>query len=386
MTVSGPVRPARAAGRTAACAAVTALLTGCSVLGDVRREPAPPTPRPAAEGATPGSTSNAWVVERRPGSVDVRRGGVRVPADFAQQTVEFADAARGAALFTRCRPAGCAARLLVTADGGRTWQERDHPLPQADNQQLHVGAGGAVLLLAEPVAWFLSGDAGRTFRRIPYDPAGPPVEYRRLLGEYQVCCDGDERPRIVRYPGGGGAQPVPAAPPLPGRVGAVAARPGAAELWAAALDAGSPGAAVSRDQGRTWTGTALPGAAGGLVRLRLLVSANGADVWLLGEREDRTRFPTVWRWEGAGWRQLLANGHPDGYLSAVAIGDGLLAVTGPGGGGLAGERWTPTDWPANGWIRLLPDGTLEVADSRDGSVWLGAGDGVDRRWAQLVLR
>ena len=199
-----------------------------------------------------------------------------------------------------------------------------------------------------------------------------------------MCCDGDRQPRVVRY-ADGRARPVPAAPPLPGTLSATAPR-GQAELWAASIDGGAPYAAVSRDGGGTWTRTELPGAEGGLQTLRLAVSANQADVWLLGAREDRTRFPAVWRWEGAGWRQLMAHGHPEGFLAAVPTGGGLLAVTGPGGGGLAGDRWTPTDWPANGWISLLADGTLQVSDERDGSVWLGAGDGVDRRWAQLVLR
>ena len=358
---------------------------GCSVLGGVRREPPPvsaPSPEPVA----------ATAARRGPADAEVRRGGLRIPSAWEQQTVEFADAARGAALFVRCgvddAAAGsknaCSGRLVVTADGGRTWTERPHPQPVAVNHQLYTGPDGTVLLLAEPQAWYESRDAGRTFRRIPY-AAVPPPEYHRLLGEYQVCCESDSRPRVVRY-AGARAEPVPVAPPLPGQLRAVTARPGTPELWAASIDGGAAFAAVSRDAGRSWTRSAVPGPPDGLQRLRLLVSADGSDLWLIGEREDRERFPAVWRWTGAGWQQMPAQGRPEAYRNAAATGAGLLAVTGPAGGGLAGERWTPTNWPANGWIRLLRDGALEVSDAGDGSVWLGEGAGVDRRWARIVPR
>ena len=56
------------------------------------------------------------------------------------------------------------------------------------------------MLLAEPHGWFLSRDGGATFATLPHRGGDRPAEYHLLFGGFQVCCDGDERPRVVGRP------------------------------------------------------------------------------------------------------------------------------------------------------------------------------------------
>lgn len=384
-----PGRPAVV--RVAISCALITVLTGCSSFGAVRR-PAPVRTTDAPVNApTAGPTPGTWVVQRRPEAVDVRTTHVAVPVGFDQHDIRFADATHGAALFSRCGvddPAAgtrdaCTALLFVTADGGRTWQPRKHPQAVAADQQLRVGANGLVVLLSGPSAWYVSADHGASFRRFPYTPE-PPVAFQEdLAGEYQVCCG--DGPQKVMHHDGGKATAVAAAPPVPGRLTAAVLR-AERDLWAASVDRGMAYTAFSADGGRTWKRTDVPGSEGGLVRAELSTSSDGTDLWLFGVREDDQRFPSVWRLDPDGWRQMPADGRPEAYRNAVPVGAGLLAVTGPLGTGLAGQRWTATDWPSGGSLQLLTDGTVQISDERDGTVWLGAGTGVNRHWAQLVLR
>jgi hypothetical protein len=369
------------------------LLTGCSLVGDIRRPPPAPGPTITQESAPP-------VARSRPARAQTRTVRVPVPAGYDRQNVDFADRSNGAALFTRCGvddPAtasrnSCTARLFVTADGGGSWRERKHPQTVAHNQQLYVGADRSLVLLAEPNAWYVSTLGGGSFTRVPYSATDVPAAYRAMSGPVQVCCDGSAAPKVVRYANGRATQ-VPTAPPLPGDVRTALQR-GRDQMWAASLDAGRPSAAISTDGGRTWRATSVPGDVSGLQVLDLRVSVYvpeglGAqprydDLWLLGAREDRTRFPTVWRCRPECWSLVPAVGQPADAIAAAPAGDGLLAVTTASGTGLLGERWTPTDWPV-GWIRQLTDGTLQVTE-QDGTVWLGVGKGADRGWIELVLR
>jgi hypothetical protein len=372
---------------------LAALLGGCSAIGAVRR----PAPVRTADEPVPVNVPSAvptpgtWVVQRRPEAVDVRAADVPVPPDFDHHDVRFADATHGAVLFTRCGvddPAAgtrdaCSALLYVTSDGGRTWQQRRHPQTVAAVQQIRVGPDGMILLLSGPNAWYVSTNEGRSFQRYPYTPEPPVAHLQALAGEFQLCC-GDGPAELVRYADGKVAA-VPAAPPLPGRLTAAVLR-AERDLWAASVERGIAYTAFSADGGRTWKRSDVPGSQGGLVRLGLSVSADSSDLWLLGFRADEKRFPAVWRLDPTGWRLMPADGRPEAFRNAVPVGAGLLAVTGPLGSGLAGERWTATDWPSGGDLQLLGDGAVQVDDERDGTVWLGVGGGVNRRWAQLVLR
>jgi hypothetical protein len=351
-------------------------LTGCSALDGIRRPPPAP----------PASSSRA--------TFEVRTARVPVPADYQQSAVEFAGARHGAAMYTRCavpkRRVGnhndCSAILLVTDDGGRSWQRRVHPEPVADSQQLYVGFGGTLVLLAEPHAYYTSLDWGRTFKQSPYSEV-PPIAYRLLGGPYEICCDADPVPTIRRIDGGDQPDPVVVTrPPIPGSPGAVVYRPGR-DLWVASVAGGRAYTAVSGDEGRTWTARTVPGSDGGLGFVRLQTPNDQSDLWLIGDR-DRTSFPAVWRLGTTGWQRLRADGAPAEYRSTAPVGGGALAVAGPLGTGqvTSDGSYRPTGWPAGDWLQELGDGTLFITDNLRGLLWLGPGGAAHRRWIQLVLK
>lgn len=366
-----------------ALAAVAGLLVACDI-GDIRR--APPAPTPLIAGiATPDPNADA----------EQRGGRVPIPDDFSLQSLEFVDAIEGYALFTRCgeardptpappRPT-CTAALLATVDGGRSWLFRPHPQPVAANQQLIVGDGpGELMLLAEPYGWYRSVDGGRSFRRIGYSDE-PPPEYFELSGPYQTWGSQDGRERVVEYVGGR-RQDLPAQPPLPYGPAQVA-YDGGSRLFAAGLAGGRPVVAISFDRGRTWQRYEVPGPVDSLTTVWLELSAGGGDVWLLGQREPRM-FPALWRFDGSSWLPEQAAGHPAQIYGAAAVGAGLLAVTGPAGSGLVGqERYVVSDWPLAGTDpRVLRDGTVMTGRHADGSIWLGAGFGPNRRWTRITIQ
>ena len=174
-------------------------LGGCSLVGDVRR--VPQTPEPSAVQAVTSAAPTPTI------AFQVRTARVPVPPGYARSTVEFADAEHGAALFTRCAQNECAAVILVTADGGASWQTRRHPQPVAVNHQLYLGRDRTIVLLSEPSSWYVSRDDGRTFAPPP-DKEQPPVAYRTLDGPYEICCEGalrDEAAALDRRQGGRGA-------------------------------------------------------------------------------------------------------------------------------------------------------------------------------------
>lgn len=358
-----------AAPRAVASGLTVLVLAGCSAFGGIRRDP-PPPPAPAVSAT----------------AFEVRTAAVPAPSGYRRTTVEFSDAQHGSALYVRCSaPTGghndCAAVLVVTQDGGRSWQRREHPEPLADNEQLYVGRDGTIVLLAEPGGWYVSHDYGRTFRASPYGRV--PVAYRTLEGPYDICCAGDAAPVLRRF---AGERPVPVAarPPIPGVLVAVGYRP-TRDLWVASLDGGRPYTAYSTDGGVSWTVAAVPEPDGGLQSLRLQTSTDQLDLWLVGDR-DRSTFPAVW-WLGArGWERPAFIGTPPAYAATAAIGGGALAVTGPAGTGLltGSGRYVVTDWPAGDGLRTLADGTLLVTDDTHGRIWLGPGGPTDRRWVELV--
>lgn len=374
---------ARRAVSVVVVALVAAGVAGCSI-GDVRRDPGttqppPPPPPPAAPSDEP-----VPVVP-----YDVRRVRVPVPADYAQRQVEFTDAGHGYALFTSCRPAPtsagtpppCLAILLSTADGGRTWQRLNHPHPVAENHQLYA-QGVRLVLLAEPYGWYASTDRGGSFTHLP-PTDGVPAVYRALFGRFQVCCEGDGPDRVVEWVGDR-PRPVPAQPELPA-IQSVAYADG--RVFAAGLRDGRPYTAVSVDQGRTWRRPVVVPAADGLISV-LTIKVNSDDAWLVGYADDRTSFPWLWWYTGGDWHRVDAPDHPPRVFSVVAIGDGLLAMSGPDGGGLVGPgRYEAVGWPVDADLRLLEDGSLLAV--RDGGarsiIWLAPGYGDDRRWIKLAL-
>jgi hypothetical protein len=177
-------------------------------------------------------------------------------------------------------------------------------------------------------------------------------------------------------------------PPLPGALRD--ARPGGdARIWAASIDGTTLYTAVSTDQGRTWRRqNPVTGPANAAI-VRLHVSKDGADVWLVASGE--TGPPVAWWWDQAAWvpQADIPTLNPKS-VSFAAAGNGALAVALTSRLGYvvmdAGRsRWMQANRP-RGVVSVtgLPDGTL-VAGRGAGERWLGTGTGFNRTWVHITV-
>ncbi|SCE68290.1 hypothetical protein GA0074695_0278 [Micromonospora viridifaciens] len=347
------------------------VLLACSI-GDIRRPPpdrASASPEPVA--TTPAGPPPADVHE-------VRIVRVAVSDRYDPPFIEFVDAERAYALFAACddRPPGrdCPALLYATRDGGRSWQALPHPRPVADNHQLDAPQG-LLVLTAEPFGWYASTDGGVTFTHHP--GVVPPPVLVGARGRFQVA---EESGKVARWDGRR-LRPLPVQPGLP-MVNTV--REAGDLLVAAGAADGRPYAAVSTDQGRSWQRSPLPAPDGEVGVLRV-TSAPDGEIWLIGERPDRTTFPALWVYRG-NWQQLRADGHPEMVSSVAPVGAGRVAVTGPDGVGVVADgRYERVSWPIGPehYLHLLDDGTL-VARAPD-EVILAVGPPGARRWIRVAL-
>ncbi|MGX6604472.1 hypothetical protein ACWKSP_20405 [Micromonosporaceae bacterium Da 78-11] len=370
--------------RALAGALTVALLAGCSALGGIRR------PAPTAAPATTSSrvAPRPVVSPPLPDGFGELSAEVPVPPGYVQNTVQFVDRKRGYALFTKCGVPlrsgthdDCRAALVTTTDGGVHWREVEHPEPVADSHRLLVGAEGTIALLAEPVAWYVSRDAGRTFARTPAVDGTPPAVHA-LTSAYEICCD--PLPLLRRWVDG---KPQTLDPGLSGRLSSVVERTVRRSVWVSDIDDGTPHTAFSVNEGRTWTPIAVDGVTDALLRSQLRTSPGGDDLWLLGWTADRSRLAAVWWLDDRTWRRIRF-GRDTAYLAALAVGGNRLILTGPGGAIQLGpdQAERVADWPAGGVLRSLRGGGVQVDDVADGSTWLGAGDPATPAWTRIRLR
>ncbi|GIJ79909.1 hypothetical protein SAMN05443287_107281 [Micromonospora phaseoli] len=358
--------------------ALLAVLSGCAI-GDVRRTPPgpsnsaspispPPSPRPVAE---------------------TRTTRLAVPKKYDRPYVEFADVRNGYALFAVCDglPPGpeCPALLWSTRDGGLSWQQLRHPKPVADNQQLYTAAG-MLALVAEPHGWWTSTDGGETFDHSP-GLAAPP-RWWAAEGRFRVI---DHSGTVGRWDGTM-LRPLRTQPSIPALNTVVqgdgrTVTAGGTEYRGpvVAAGAGEDGrlyAAISWDEGRSWERTPVPTPDGEVGVLRAELA--GGQLWLIGERPDRTSFPALWRLEASGWQPVSAQGHPESG-QAVPLG-GLVAIVSPQGAGVVAGGWyMDLPWPVTSehHLRLLPDDTLFAVSEEE--ILLGVGNLADRTWTAVII-
>ncbi|MFI7077844.1 hypothetical protein ACIBO1_11200 [Micromonospora sp. NPDC049903] len=356
------------------------LLAGCSI-GDIRRSA--PAPEPPQVTATPAPTTTPVA--------ETRTTRLAVPQRYAPPFVEFVDAENGYALFAACddqTPASdCPALLWSTRDGGRSWQQLRHPQPDTtpqrdgDVQQLYT-AEGILALYAPQVGWWTSTDRGDTFRRTPGE--APPRAWQAAQGRFQLI---ESSGKVGRWTGRT-LRPLPVQPKLPVVQSVVetdwqfSSKESSGPLVAAgADDDGRPYVAISVDEGRSWRPT--PVEFDGAVGVLRVVRAQ-SELWLVGERPDRTGFPAVWR-HGPAWERMPDEGHPE-TGQVVPLGFGVAAVVGPrGAGALIGSGYVDLPWPLTDehHLRMLPDNTLVATGPQ--SVLLGTGHAGDRTWKAVII-
>jgi hypothetical protein len=164
---------------------------------------------------------------------------------------------------------------------------------------------------------------------------------------------------------------------------------------------------VSADQGGTWRSVALPAQGGdsGFDWLELQTSRDGADVWLVayprqtgaggasapGAALKVVGMPVIWRASGnamvaKGLAARPTRGQELPLYTVVAIGGGLLAVSGPGCLCLVDDAWVtaPTPQPIE-FIRVLADGTVFGSAITNRTVYLGTRTGRDLAWVEVDL-
>jgi hypothetical protein len=352
-------------------------LSGCSI-GDIRRTAPVPEPTPS-QGTSPPPVP-------RP-VAETRTARLAVPARYDPAYVEFVDAERGYALFAACdgRPPGgpdCPALLWSTRDGGRSWQRLPHPKPVAENQQLYATVD-VLALWAEPHGWWTSTDGGETFRHSPGEAA--PAVWQEAQGRFQVI----EESGKVGHWRAGVLRPLPRQPPVPvvqtvtGGSARVVDSTYHPVIVAGLTGDGRPTVASSWD-GSTWKRERVPPPDGEIGVLRAAVTPN--ELWLIGERPDRTGFPALWRRTVTSeWSRVLADGHPESGR-VVPLGSSTAAVVSPrGAGAVIGDRYLDLPWPvtAEHSLRVLADGTLFAAAPQ--GVLLGTGLLAERTWVAVHL-
>jgi hypothetical protein len=353
-----------------------------------------------ASGPQPGSTfapdtrQSGPATGTRPvgGAAESRRTVASVAPGTEVTGLAFGSQDDGYTLLAKCAPGEfgkrhCSSTLLVTLDGGLSWIERT--LPEYGDAELTLAVAGArtVGLGVTGTWWYVSVDEGRTFQRRPY----APLPYELRPGDFGLVCPdplvrgGCEGPLVEYRPDG--VRPVTTGPPLPGPPSDVVVT--GTTLWTAGTAGGRAYVATSLDRGTTWQRRDPPPAPGPVTGARLTASADGTDVWLSATVDGGSI--ALWQFDPSGiWRPVVPVGPVPRLFQLVALGGGVLAATGVDGFGYltaGGTRWIQS---RQGVLRrvsaftLLGDGTLLV-HADEGTVWIGIGAGLDRRWIDVTV-
>ncbi len=298
--------------------------------------------------------------------------------------------------------------LFRTVDGGVSWIKLAHPEPVAEGQQMYLGGPQTVVLLSEPSSWHVSTDGGVTWRRSAYSSGGEmPAEYPRGSDSGPFYLDRGpnyDGPTVIRDSRQTGfSSPVPAKYDH----GSLTNETGLERVWLAAISDGRPITMVSHRGTQAFVEVAVPEQKGRpLFMVRVVISADGEDVWLLADQEDvgasgggkslmrgsvlkGTGLPLVWKLERAKWVPKPLRGieeKPGWPYSVAPVGEGWLLVAGPGQTGYAGGEFQPVPGtPELDYAMTLRDGTIHGGVNRQGVVYLGDGQGNKRDWIKVEV-
>ncbi|ROO52355.1 hypothetical protein EDC02_7277 [Micromonospora sp. Llam0] len=339
------------------------ILTGCSI-GDIRRPP-PDRAAPSTDATVP---VGGPAVEVRP---------MRVPAGYDAPFIAFDDADHGYAFFHGCNArasvgvaAGCPSLLYATADGGRSWQHREHPDPAAAEHSMLVGHGS--LVLSADAAWYRSLDGGVTFTRSARSDGSMPPEFASWDGPYQVCCQTDAVARVVEVTEQG-MVPLAQQPPIPvvQTVGYIGDKLTVAGLHDGRLHVAFGAPVATDDDGGggpgvrwLWRTDAVTVADPERIRRFVVKTTRSGGYWLIGEPVPLPgEFPLVMR---ADWGRLepvpVHDPPPEVVVSALPDGGRLLLTTRTGVWAVGSDgRFEAIDWPVQGaYLTRLRDGTVQA--------------------------
>ncbi len=387
-----------------AAALVIAVLTTGSLLAksNRHRNTAPAAAHPAS------STVQKLAVAAPTKPAIVPKTAAPTPADNWNRSiasVTMTDSRHGFALIETCSVNGstCRNAISVTQDGDH-WVELSTPStpnsePVTDYSGLVAPSLTAlgprtVFYQAAPAgarSGFISFDAGSTWRSVPPGVNGT-VDRIPTGGVLEgMCPPGGSDPCLtialtVRLPGTGELAKLTQQPDIVVESANAAALPDGS-WWVSGTSSGKPAVAVSRDDGRTWTSTALPAVAGQYLYTSS-VTGDGQHLWalvigqlpdvkngLLGvySSTDNGRTWRVVRTAKAGIQPRSALGVPIASGNRVTICDesspqrGWVSANG-------GATFTETLCPASGFPTWSASGYLStdgksVSLSSDGSLW-----------------
>jgi len=285
------------------------------------------------------STASVFIVGAARG---IESGSATTPRLHQNELVNvvFTDPAHGYVVQQRCTldepgpvPAGaptpdihqdCRSQLLVTADGGLTWQERDLPAEPATKDSimdltyghslmLWVHESGALAFGSWDRLYWTTVDSGQTWQQSPtpreIGPAGSLAAFT-LDDRLTFLATGPGAPHLVH-------DTNPLVPATDG------------SYWLTC--GGDPCVYVTRDHGQTWQTLAPVGAA---TRVEWVATVDGQQVYAGVRVPGGTRLARSTD-GGATWTEVpgLADAAPKGAKAlALPNGDLLLAQTGPDGG------------------------------------------------------
>ncbi|MEV2237732.1 sialidase family protein [Micromonospora sp. NPDC049891] len=360
---------------------------GAYVLTGADGEPLPPNPMPSPSTAL---VPDGNLIDRHVGAPGATTAHVQPRFVDARHGWSYSDTCFGQDLIEDCERS-----LIRTTDGGATWRGITVPPSVAEPESFDylelLPLDAQRLVMRDGNRYFLTTDGGATFTEHPGE--GPPTAalfFVATSGGFVIHCPGLNgleppacpRQQLTRIGGGGGVNQPPVVLASNYRL----AEGGDGRLWVGVKEEKKLTVAVSEDGAKTWR--KLPPVTGAA---SLLVSPDGADVWLVdSQSEDAVPNPTrTWRLVGDTWRE---GARLPGDTYSVEAGDGgllWLTRTKGGGGYFVDGRYTPVPELDGLWsdpkdvpyFRTLPDGTIEL--SSPPAIYLGVGSGTDRTWIRF---